>query len=275
MMILPTLLGRKPLRNDDRMQQNIDIARRRLSELDLESRTGEAVSNSEIEVALLDDLQGSIDADPTRRTEDRFDRPPSRQAHRNSWTVGIMLMLPVISIGLYLKLGNPTTLLPAPEITSTHVGVPAMLVQLEEKLADNPNDVNGWALAGRSYMHVGEFAKAKHAYEMLHQLVSDDSDVIVALVHASVMANDEVFSDKERAAIAAVIKKQPTHTGALWSAVWDAKLRSDYGEACAYLQQLLPLLTDNADSYANAQKLHESMQQQSQSEGDTRCLPNQ
>ena len=64
-----------------------------------------------------------------------------------------------VAIGIYLAVTNwdPS------ESTSEAAAGRAMVAQLAAKLVENPNDVDGWRLLGRSYMVLGEYRLGRQA----------------------------------------------------------------------------------------------------------------
>ncbi len=64
----------------------------------------------------------------------------------------------------------------------------AMVGQLAARLADQPDDVDGWARLGRSYMVLGQPDKAREAYARAVKLKPDDPALKQALAEASTAA---------------------------------------------------------------------------------------
>ena len=274
-IILPALLNRRPLNPDDSDQQNIRIARRRIEELEEElERAGDAEnvaqSRAEIESALLDDLGDTAG--------DRPDKP-SPNPPGKAWTALILVMIPLISAGLYLKLGNPLALTPPglsgdsrqnpPPEKAPPLDVPPLDVlvrQLEQKLAANPDNAEGWALVGKTYMHLGWFTKAERAYHALHQLVGDNPDVLTAWADAAVLANDGIFSPEIVARLERALELSPEHHNALWSAALGAESRADYRPALDYLARLLPLLESDPQVALEVNRFIDKIRQLSQPE---------
>ena len=135
--------------------------------------------------------------------------------------------IPLVSAGLYLGLGTPAALPPhrpvASELSDTvssgqTPSVAALVAQLEQKLAANPSNAEGWALAGATYMRLGRFEDAERAYQTLHQLVGDDPQVLTAWADAALMANDGAFSPQIRMRIERALALHPDHDNAWWPA---------------------------------------------------------
>ena len=268
-MILPALLGRRPLNRDDSARQNIRLARRRIEELE-QSATAEdaetlAQSRTEIERALLDDLHDQPDERATQTKQ------PGK-----GWTALILILIPALSAALYLALGTPSALMPPAAVAESPPAkmptvaeppsekmptVAEMVRRLEQKLADNPGNADNWALAGRAYMTLGQFNNAERAYQTLHQLRGDHPDVLTAWADAAVMANAGKFSTQTQTNINRALTLAPNHPNALWLAALAAEARADYTQALAYLQRLLPLMENKPQQYAEVEGFIDRMQQ--------------
>ena len=274
-IILPSLLNPKQLIRDQSKQQNIRIARQRLEELeqtvdlpdsDAGDHTVLSQSKAEIASALIEDL-------------DHEPEPPAEKMPGKGWTVLILLLIPAISGGLYFKLGSPDALNPQnlmqqnPESADSFQNSPqeklppidVLVQQLEQKLADNPGNADGWALAGRTYMSLGQFEKAEQAYQTLHQLVGDDPDVLTAWADATIMASGGAFSPEVQARIERALALLPDHSNALWIAALGAESRADYQQALKYLDRLFPLIERDQQASAEVKRFIGRMQQLSQS----------
>ena len=260
-IILPALQGRRPVNRDHSARQNIRIARRRLGEIDpahseAHSEVG-AEARAEIETALLDDLA------------DGANQPPPKTPGK-AWTVLLLGMIPLVSAGLYLVLGTPAALRSEVPATAAALqdlspekvpSVEELIDQLEQKLAANPGNSEGWALAGATYMRLGRFAEAERAYQTLHQLVGDDPHVLTAWADAALMANNGAFSPQIRARLERALVLRPEHDNALWIAALEAESRSDYRQAIDYLERLLPRIEDGREDAAAVKQFIARMRQ--------------
>lgn len=254
-MLLPTLLNPKPLKGDDRdrNRENIRIARRRLAELD---DCGDAAARAEIEFALLDDLAA--------------DNPSKARAAKTPGkfrTALILAALPIFSIGLYLQLGNPAALAPHAGLLGDSGETPSLQVlmqELEQKLAANPANADGWALAGSAYLRLGQFAKAERAYRTLHQLTGDDANVLTAWADAEVRANDGVFSPETLTRLERALALAPTHQGALLLAALGAEYQGDHRQALGYLARLAQAREGGEQADGEAERLAARMRRVAQ-----------
>lgn len=88
-------------------------------------------------------------------------------------------------------------------------GVSDMVSGLEAKLANNPDDGDGWALLGRSYMVTERYDDAVEAYGKALALVPDNLQLIAARGEALVLASDGMVPPAAVEDFRAVNLKQP------------------------------------------------------------------
>lgn len=88
-------------------------------------------------------------------------------------------------------------------------GVSDMVSGLEAKLANNPDDGDGWALLGRSYMVTERYGDAVEAYGKALALVPDNLQLVAARGEALVLAADGMVSPAAVEDFRAVNLQQP------------------------------------------------------------------
>jgi cytochrome c-type biogenesis protein CcmH len=236
--LAPALLNQKKLNKVDIQQQNLEVARYRLQQLDDSSGGTE---HDELEASLLDDL-AAPDYTP------RADRPTGKTA-----AAAILLAIPLCAGLLYLGLGNFAWLqqpLPSVEAIKANPAenLQVLLTRLEEKLQEDPDNADGWALAGRTYMTLGRFKEAEQAYRQVHQIVGDNPDILTAWADASLMVNGNQFTDEIAQRINRALELDAKQANALWIAAMGARSRGQTEVALGYIQTLRPLLAENTEA---------------------------
>lgn len=257
-LLLPLLRQPKVQAEVERSGLNIQIAREQLAELERLNATGELDSaeyqtrRTELETTLLDDLQAD-DAQPLARNT----LSPALTA------ITVAVFVPAAAFGLYAWLGTPQALqasaqeqgLPAdhPPMTGNNQQAPdigKMVESLRKKLDASPDNPDGWAMLGRSYMEMGRYADAAQALRKLLQLQPDNVDAMLTLADALAMGNDgKVGSDAEQLALQA-LAKEPDNVTALWLAGLGAVEQGDKASALQHWNKLLPLLADSPEEQA-------------------------
>ena len=96
---------------------------------------------------------------------------------RRASAVAILILIPVVALGLYLKQGKPN--LPDQPILA-RAGAPAetdldaAIAKIEAHLLANPTDGRGFAVIAPAYMHMRRFDEAAKAYESALRLLGEN-----------------------------------------------------------------------------------------------------
>jgi cytochrome c-type biogenesis protein CcmH len=267
--LAPTLLGRKRLSSQDRSDQNVQIARERLNELESEFGRG-ALSEAdyerarqELELALLNDVGDEL---PTTEKD---------QLTASPITLAILIVLvPLFTILLYLDIGKPEILqtaaksaptAPSPHGSTADQAAPSideLLGRLEEKLKANPNDAQGWYMLGRSYMSLGRYAEAVTALGRAYELAGDQPTVMLSYADALAMSQGGKISGKAFELIKKALALSPKDPTALWLAGLGYQEQGDYERAVGYWRQLEPMMADNPESLSEVRRLIANAEQQ-------------
>ncbi len=86
-----------------------------------------------------------------------------------------------------------------------------LLPQLEARLVDNPDDLQGWTLLGRTYMNIGEFAKAQTALQRVNELEPSDPEMIIMLAEAGALQNDGDLTGEAQVLIKKALAVDPNY----------------------------------------------------------------
>ncbi|MDQ5843807.1 MAG: c-type cytochrome biogenesis protein CcmI [Acidobacteriota bacterium] len=254
--VVPALLqtaGKGPDNSDT--EANVDVYRDQISELDADLRNGIVAQEQyqhdrdEIERRLLEDVST---ARPT------VTERPAESGRR--LTYAIALGIPLIAIGLYLRVGNPAAIsaAPATNVQAPFAGNPAdgpmtqqrmesNVAALAQRLEQNPNDSQSWAMLGRSYLTLEKYAEASNAYAKATAVKPDDADLWADYAFALAMANGRRLQGQPQELIAKALKLDPDNPKALelaGSAAFEAK---NYKEAVNYWQRLLEKSPPNSE----------------------------
>ncbi|MDJ0814388.1 MAG: tetratricopeptide repeat protein [Woeseiaceae bacterium] len=92
-----------------------------------------------------------------------------------------------LSSGLYYKQGRPE--LPSAAGDGGQQSMDAAIAGLQDKLADNPNNPNGWMMLGRTYMSMANYAGAVEAYEKAVELESAQNPQALTGLGEALLAN--------------------------------------------------------------------------------------
>ncbi len=220
---------------------NLEILKDQASELetDLSNKllTQESFEQGrrELQVRLLDEVKSTDKPAAVVRNPARI------------LAVVLMVLIPLASVLLYLKIGNVNAMLPPQQQDESADGFgvlksEAALQDLEAKLAKNPNNPNGWMMLARSYSELQRYADAARAFKELVKLVPNDSQVWTNYADASAMSNNQSLLGEPTEFLNKALVLNPENTTAL-ALIGSADMeRGDYVAAITHWQKLVSLL---------------------------------
>jgi cytochrome c-type biogenesis protein CcmH len=249
-LLLPAFLKRDEPELTDRQAVNVRIARERLAELQAARDAGE-LAQAEFEQA-RGELEQSLAQDLTAQAA------ASRRGGK-ALLLGLLGLVPAIALGLYLMLGSPqfldvagpgagraTDRIAGPQ-GAPPASVEEMVARLEAKLAEAPNDPDGWYMLGRSYMSLQKYPEAVAAYEKLLEVVGEHPAALVALADAVAMTQDGNVLGRPEELLQRALAVAPDDPTALWLAGKAAEEREDYRGAVEYWMRALPAMAERED----------------------------
>lgn len=232
-LLLPILRPVRSIRHND-AKTNIAIARQQLQELKQQLQRAELnqadydLYYQELQAALADNLNAKAD--------DVQLQQPGR------WMALLVLILvPVISLPLYALLGEPKAL--EKQSQSQPVNEISQLIPgLIERLKQNPNDVKGWMMLGRSYMSIEDFPKAMLVFAKLYPMQPDNPEVLLSYASSIAMNNQGRLLGEPTDLINKALQISPENPEALWLAGLMKLEAGDKTAAINYWQTLLKQL---------------------------------
>ena len=248
-LLVPLLRAARAQQDDQRQQQNIQIAREKKQQLEAQLADGE-IDQAGFDSAYLD-LQKSLALELERGEEEA-------QKSRGRWmALVVLLAIPATSIALYLMvgeyrvIGNPELVRAAPQpqtAAAPQMTLDEMETAIKQRLRDNPEDAEGWFMLGRTMMAKQQFDEAVTAYQRSNDLVADEPGILFALADALAMQNNGNLIGEPEELVQRGLKIAPRFPNGLWLAGMAAEQRKDYKSAHRYWTRLLPLVADNPDS---------------------------
>jgi len=170
---------------------------------------------------------------------------PARTRTGFAVALAVALLLPAGAILLYWQLGAPRALDPANLVTRPDDGtdIEAAIAQLAEKMKQDPDNAEGWALLGRAYKSTRRFADARDALKRAHDLLPDDADLMVEYAETLVLSSsDHRIQGDALTLIDKAIQTNPQNQKGLWLAGIADSQAGKYAEAVKKWNTLLPLL---------------------------------
>lgn len=247
--ILPPLwLGVPSSAGTIRREANLEIFRDQLAELTREKIEGSlssadfAQAQAELQKRLLEEV--NLPAEPAGRLAAGRSVPSRRAA------VLILLLLPVLALLGYGTLGNLRALDPAQSAGPgqvTPAQIDAMVSNLAERLKNNPDDLQGWAMLARSYKAMDRINEALDAYAKAEKLVVEDPGLLASYAETLATANGNQLQGKPRQLVERALKLDPKNPHALFLAGAAAMEAGENKQGVAYWQALLPLVEPGSD----------------------------
>ena len=251
LVLLPPLFKLTPLRTADGEQRNTSIARQQLAELKLQLQNGVLSQDQydgqyrELQLTLLDDLEGpaAVAANP--------------KAGR--WVVPIIALgVPLISLTLYGMLGEPQALAKAELIATNQKAadnVANMVAKLIERLKQQPDDLEGWMMLGRSYVYMQQYQNAADVFAELNKRKPNDPAVMLHYADALAMARNGQMGGEPAELVFQAVKLLPEDHTALWLAGMAKAEAGDFAQAISYWKKLSGLLPADNESQQQVQKM--------------------
>ena len=127
-----------------------------------------------------------------------------------------------------------------------------MVDRLAARLAEAPDDAEGWARLARSYRVLGEPAKAREALAHLARLQPDDVGVLTAYAQSLIRTADGAPPPARfGTVIGRILEIDPDNRAALWIAGLVAEQMGSKDEAGRYWRRLKPLLPEGSSERAD------------------------
>ena len=210
-----------------------DLDRGLLSPLD-----GEALK-AEIEKR-LETNEKNITAEATNKQKKPSSRIPIVMA---------LLMagvIPFMSYGLYFYLGSPEKKdLPfakrklVSSVDTANVKINNLVKTLRERLNQNPNQLKGWILLGKSLVNLNRFSDASKAFKRALRIAPNRAEIAVLVAETELMAKDGKFSQEVRYFFKMAQKLNRREHKALYYLGLDAFLTQKYSVAIQYWVDLI------------------------------------
>lgn len=251
LVLLPPLFKLTPLRTADGEQRNTSIARQQLAELKLQLQNGVLSQDQyeaqyrELQLTLLDDLEGPA--------------PVAANPKTGRWVVPIIaLAVPLISLFLYGMLGEPQALAKAELIATNQKAadnVANMVAKLIERLKQQPDDLEGWLMLGRSYVYMQQYQNAADVFAELNKRKPNDPAVMLHYADALAMARNGQMAGEPAELVFQALKLLPEDHTALWLAGMAKAEAGDFAQAISYWKKLSGLLPADNESQQQVQKM--------------------
>lgn len=239
---------------------NVQVYQDQIAKIDQDLANGllapEQASESvaEIQQRLLDD------------TEKEF---VVHEPHSSRFTViAICLAAPLTALAIYGVIGVPNELMLAPPVKAARTGdqppdIAKMVAGLAKKLEQEPDNLEGWAMLGRSYKVMGNTLEAEKAYDRAGSFLMTDAQLLADYADVSAANAKGDFSGKPIRLIERALKVDPQNPMALWLAATAAMQGQDRPKALGYLKRLIKVLPPDSEDAKTIQSAIDQVSAQS------------
>jgi cytochrome c-type biogenesis protein CcmH len=224
-----------------RSEANLSVYRNQLQELDSDLANG-TLDKAQYQSA-REELEGRVLEDSAVAVE--AETAPSG----GRWlAVAIAIMVPVLTVSLYLMLGKPVGLdsqktaeEERPNVV-TKDKIEAMVADLARKLKEHPDDAEGWMMLGRSYGTLHRFKESGEAYARAVALMPNNAQLLADYADVLAMVNDRKVQGEPEKVVMRALKADPNNIKALALAGTAAFERHDYRGAIEQWQKITGLV---------------------------------
>lgn len=185
----------------------------------------------------------------------------SSQLNSKAVAVALALLIPIVSVGLYGKLGSPAAISSTASSAAAAPGnggrepfslseMDALTERLKAKLEQNPTDGVGWALLARAYVELGRHPEAVQIYEKAMQLIPNDAQLLADYADALGVLNGRKLEGRPEALIQQALKADPRNVKALMLAGTVAYNHKEFSRAASYWEEARTNLPPDTDPEA-------------------------
>ncbi len=174
----------------------------------------------------------------------------------------IMLLIGLLSSGLYLMMGTTEEIEPATAQQVLPDEFIAMVEQSAIKLQATPDDLAGWGRLARSYTVLNQPDKAMAAYAHILSRKPDEIDAAVGLSELQMQSDNAQLHAEAITRFEAILAQDPNRPEPLWF-LGGAALRDGHREKALQLwQRLKPLLTPGSAAFKTVEQAIEQVEKQ-------------
>jgi len=168
--------------------------------------------------------------------------------------IAVAVAVPLISVSLYLGLGNrqglergkETALQGAPH-QLTPEQITTMVARLAQRLETNPDDGEGWVMLARTYNALGRYGDATGAYARAEVMFPKNAQLLADYADTLAMAQGQTLLGKPEALVQRALQADGNNLKALALAGTVEFEKSDFAKAIEYWQRMLPLLPADSE----------------------------
>ncbi len=132
--------------------------------------------------------------------------------------------------------------------------IASMLIRVENRVKENPQDIKGWKTLGKSYGVLNRNIDSAEAYAKAVALNSSDVELLMSYSDAVIKARNIAQLDKARIIFAQLVDQNPKNLDALFLSGSLARVAGDNEKARQFWNLLLPQLAPGSDAYKSVER---------------------
>lgn len=250
-LLIPLWLKPEIVSNDD-SQINIELAQKKLQALktDLENDLITQAQYELLKNELLVNLQRDLKQSETRIIDDKKGR----------WlAIPLGVFVPLLALAVYSVKGDlrafDDTAIKGEMPTKTAADINGMVAKLAQKMAQNPDDSEGWIMLARSYKVLKRYPEAVEALRKARALTGEQPEILLQLADVLAMEKGGTLLGEPAELVAKALALDPDNGMALWLYGLANAEDSKFNEAIGYWQKLQTHYQPQDADYLEVQKL--------------------
>jgi len=157
----------------------------------------------------------------------------------------LTIAIPLLAALVYASIGRlhwERDLAASAQQNTTGPEVESMVAQLEERLRQSPDDVDGWLLLGRSYMALERPQQSLDAYrKALRQSGDKNVEAMIGVAESMMIIDERTIAGEAGQLFESALALEPANPKALWYSAIASLARQNLPQAHERLQRLLTL----------------------------------
>lgn len=257
-IVLPLLRRSASTDSLDQDSLNLSLFQDQLAELDADLAAGNLdqvrydAARHDLERGLLNDVEGKASGGAAEAT----------QGKGLALAALLLVAVPAAAVVLYSYYGNSAIIGQLQAATQASAAAPALaghsgsgemppmdelVAKLAKRMEENPNDVKGWMMLGRSYFALQQPQKAAEALARAYALAPENPDVILGYAEALASLNNNSFEGRAGELLSEALAIDPNHSSARWLSGIAAFQRGQYSAAAVTWQKLVAEMDPASD----------------------------
>ena len=249
-LILPAIFKRQNKVKMSHKELNVSIYQQRIDELEEEKNNGVLdtaqydQARLELDRSLLNDLSGTDEEGKINNL-----------SVKGKWAtvLSVLLLVPVLSTPLYFHIGKPELLASQEDRNPANMDQDSMLTAINSlvtRLKNEPDNVDGWKLLGRSYYSLNRIDDAVLAYEKALKLNGQDPSLLVDYAEILMNTNEGNPGGFPEQLINKALSISPNHEKALWLSGIVRHYYRDYDGTLQFWRKLLSMQVKGGEQEA-------------------------